>query len=62
MYTNHLRLYYSEGKQQLQRTYDIPIVVSPNTALMVVSQPAPISPGSYTPINFNIVNKGEVSL
>ena len=62
MYTNHLRLYYSEGKQQLQRTYDIPIVVSPNTALMVVSQPAPISPGSYTPINFNIVNKGEVPL
>jgi hypothetical protein len=62
IYANHLRIYYSEGKQQFQRTYDIPIVVSPNTALMVVSQPAPISPGSYTPINFHIVNKGEVPL
>jgi hypothetical protein len=62
LYTNHLRISYSEGKYQSQRTYDIPIVVSPNTALMVVSQPAPLSPGSYTPIDFQIVNKGEVAL
>ena len=62
MYSNHLKISFSDGKQHYQRVYDVPISVSPNTALMVVAQPVPLNPGSYSPITFNLVNKGQVPL
>ena len=61
-YTNQLTVSFSDGKQQYQKVYDIPILVSPNVALMVIAKPAPLNPGDYTPVTFNIVNKGEVPL
>jgi hypothetical protein len=61
-YMNHLRVSFFDGKQQHQMIYNIPISVSPNTALMVVAKPAKLNPGYYTPVTFDIVNKGNVPL
>jgi uncharacterized repeat protein (TIGR01451 family) len=61
-YTNHLKISFSDGKQQYQRIYEIPISISPNIALSVAAHAAKIIPGYYTPITFDIINKGQVAL
>ena len=61
-YISHLRISFSDGKQQHQITYSIPISVSSNTAVSIIAHVARLIPDYYTPISFDIVNKGEVPL
>jgi hypothetical protein len=61
-YISHLRVSFSNGNQQFQKIYDLPITISPNVAVSVVSTSAKITPDYYSPINLIIENTGDVPL
>ncbi len=61
-YMNHLRVSFYDGKQQHQMVYNLPISISSNTAVAIVAHVTKLVPDYYTPISFDIVNKGGVPL
>ena len=62
VYVNQLVVSFTNGKEQFQKTFDIPISISNSALLSINAQLTKVIQNSVTPITFEIINNGKVSV